>query len=117
MRSAIRDSTLLLLYPGATASVLAGVNALPVRRFLPLLLTGIVLAALLTRLLAAAAAGPLAVAAATLMQWTLPADLLLLALTVLAPLLRRRRTAGLAPVTSRRTSAAGSRIRPWCPRI
>jgi len=46
---------LLLLYPGATASVLAGVNGMPVRRFLPLMVGGITAAALLARGIAAAA--------------------------------------------------------------
>jgi membrane protein DedA with SNARE-associated domain len=81
---------LLLLYPGATASVLAGVNGLPVRRFLPLMVTGIVLAALLTRLLAVAAAGPLTAAAAVLDRWAGPAGLVLLALVALVQLRPRR---------------------------
>lgn len=53
--SARLGGALLLLYPGATASVLAGVNGMPVRRFLPLMVAGITAAALLTRALAAAA--------------------------------------------------------------
>ena len=79
-------SALLLLYPGATASVLAGANGLPVRRFLPLMIAGIVLAALVTRLLASAAAGPLTAAAAALDRWAVPAGLGLLALVVLVRL-------------------------------
>jgi membrane protein DedA with SNARE-associated domain len=54
---------LLVLYPGAAASVLAGANGMPVRRFAPLMVTGIVLSAVLARLLATAAAGPLTAAA------------------------------------------------------
>jgi membrane protein DedA with SNARE-associated domain len=77
---------LLVLYPGATASVLAGANGLPPRRFLPLMMTGIVLAALLIRALASAAAGPLTAAAAALDRWTLPAGLALLLLVVLVQL-------------------------------
>lgn len=46
---------LLLLYPGATASVLAGANGMPVRRFLPLMVAGITAAALLARGLVVAA--------------------------------------------------------------
>jgi membrane protein DedA with SNARE-associated domain len=92
--SARFGSALLVLYPGATASVLAGANGLPVRRFLPLMMTGIVLAALLTRLLATAAAGPLTTAAAALDRWALPAGLVLLALVVLAQLRPRRRDHG-----------------------
>lgn len=87
-------SALLVLYPGATASVLAGANGVPVRRFLPLMLTGIVLAAVLTRLLASAASGPLTAAAAALDRWALPAGLALLALVVLAQLRPRRRDHG-----------------------
>jgi hypothetical protein len=77
---------LLVVWPGATSSVLAGVNGIPARRFLPLMLTGMVLAALLTRLLATAAAGPLAVAAAFLDRWAVPAGLVLFGLMVLSQL-------------------------------
>jgi membrane protein DedA with SNARE-associated domain len=80
-----------VLYPGATASVLAGANGVPVRRFVPLMLTGIVLAALLTRLLATAAAGPLTAAAAALDRWALPAGLALVVLVVLVQLRPGRR--------------------------
>ena len=84
-------SALLLLWPGATSSVLAGANGVPLRRFLPLMLTGIVLAALLTRLLATAAAGPLTAAAAVLDRWAVPAGAVLLVLVVLAQLRPGRR--------------------------
>ncbi len=53
--SARFGSLLLLLYPGATASVLAGANGMSVRRFLPLMVAGITGAALLARAMAAAA--------------------------------------------------------------
>jgi hypothetical protein len=81
---------LLLLYPGATASVLAGVNGLAPRRFLVLMPTGIVLAAVTTRVLAAAAAGPLTAAAAALDRWAVPAGVLLLLLVVVVELRPRR---------------------------
>jgi membrane protein DedA with SNARE-associated domain len=77
---------LLVVWPGATSSVLAGTNGIPARRFLPLMLTGIVLSALLTRVLATAAAGPLTTAAAFLDQWAVPAGLVLLGLVVLSQL-------------------------------
>jgi membrane protein DedA with SNARE-associated domain len=95
-RTAQRLSTrfggaLLVLWPGATSSVLAGANGIPVRRFLPLVLTGFVLSALLTRLLATAATGPLSAAAEVLDRWALPAGVALFAVMVLTELLRRRR--------------------------
>jgi membrane protein DedA with SNARE-associated domain len=90
--SARAGGALLLLYPGATASVLAGANGLPVRRFLPLMVTGILLAALLTRLLATAAAGPLTAAAGALDRWAVPAGLVLLGLVVLVQLRPARRS-------------------------
>lgn len=79
-------SVLLVVWPGATSSVLAGANGIPVRRFLPLMLTGIVLSALLTRLLATAASGPLTAAAGFLDRWAVPAGLVLLGLVVLSQL-------------------------------
>ncbi len=81
--SARLGGALLLLYPGATASVLAGANGLPVRRFLPLMLTGIVGAAVLTRLVASVASDPLTAAATALNRWAVPAGLALLALGLL----------------------------------
>lgn len=92
--SARFGNVLLVVYPGATSSVLAGVNAVPARRFLPLMLTGIVLSALLTRLLANAAAGPLTAAAAVLDRWAVPAGLALLALVLLSQLRPGRRDRG-----------------------
>lgn len=89
--SARFGSPLLLVYPGATSSVLSGVNGVPLRRFLPLMTTGIVLSALLTRLLASAASGPLTAAAAFLDRWAVPAGLVLLALVVLSQLRPVRR--------------------------
>lgn len=68
---------LLVLYPGATSSVLAGINAMPVRRFLPLTLTGLLLAASVTRLLAAAASGPVAEVSALLDRYAISAGVVL----------------------------------------
>lgn len=82
---------LLVVWPGATSSVLAGVNGIPARRFLPLMLTGIVLSALLTRALANAATGPLTAAAAVLDRWAVPVGLALFGLVVLTQLLHGRR--------------------------
>lgn len=69
---------LLLLYPGATASVLAGVNGMPVRRFLPLMVAGLTAAALLARAIASAASGPLAQIADLVERSALPLGLVLL---------------------------------------
>ena len=84
-------SALLLVWPGATSSVLAGANGVPARRFVPLMLTGIVLAAVLTRTLATAAARPLTAAAEVLDRWAVPAGLALLGLVLLAQLRPGRR--------------------------
>lgn len=84
-------SPLLLFWPGATSSVLAGVNDVPVRRFLPLMLTGIVLSALLTRALSNAASGPLTAAAEVLDRWALPVGLGLFGVVLLTQLLPGRR--------------------------
>ena len=89
--SARFGTVLLVVWPGATSSVLAGANGIPARRFLPLMLTGMVLAALLTRTLATAAARPLTAAAEVLDRWAVPAGLALLALTLLAQLRPGRR--------------------------
>lgn len=80
------DGAVLLLYPGATASVLAGARGLPARVFLPLMLTGIGAAAALARLVAAAATGPLTAVASALDRWAVPAGLALLALVLLSQL-------------------------------
>jgi membrane protein DedA with SNARE-associated domain len=85
---------LLIFYPGATASVLAGANAMPVRRFLPLMVTGLVLAALLARVLVSAAAGPLTAVAAAVDRYAVPVGLVLLAAVVLAQLRPGRRGPG-----------------------
>ena len=50
---------LLVLFPGATVSVLAGATGVPFRRFLPLVFCGVLLAAVVTRGLASVAADPL----------------------------------------------------------
>lgn len=83
-------AVLLIVYPGATASVLAGTNAMPFRRFLPLMVTGITLAALLTRFVAAAASGPVAAVAAFVDRHVVLLGLALLAGVVLWQLLPRR---------------------------
>lgn len=49
---------LLVVYPGATASVLAGAGRLRPRTFVPLMLAGLVLGAAVSRVLAGVAAGP-----------------------------------------------------------
>lgn len=88
---------LLVLYPGATASVLAGTNALPVRRFLPLTLAGITAEAVVSRALAAAAPGPLAAVAGFVDRYALAVGSGLLVTGLLgAALEQRRRRAGRA---------------------
>lgn len=76
----------LLLYPGATASVLAGAAGMSLRRFFPLMATGIVLAAVLTRVLAASASGPLREVASLSDRSVVPGGLALLLLALLAVL-------------------------------
>lgn len=88
--SARAGGALLLLYPGATASVLVGAHGMPVRRFLPLMMTGIVLGALLTRVLATAAAGPVNAVAAFSDRYAAPIGLVLLVLVAAAAVLPRR---------------------------
>ena len=92
--SARAGAVLLVVYPGATSSVLAGVNAMPVRRFLPLALTGLTLAALLARVLATAAAVPLILAAGFVDQYAIPLGVALLVGVVVSQVVQRRRRAG-----------------------
>jgi len=89
--SARGGGVLLVLYPGATASVLAGANGLPVRRFLPLMAGGIVLGALLSRVLAAAAPGPVTAVATFVDRYALAVGAGLLAVAVLGTVLPRAR--------------------------
>ena len=83
---------LLVVYPGATSSVLAGANAMPLRRFVPLMLTGLLLSAVLTRIIADSASGLVAPAAAFVEQYAVPLGLALLAGVVATQLVRRRAT-------------------------
>ena len=83
---------LLVLFPGATASVLAGVTRLRATAFLPLMLTGLVLGALLSRALAAAAAGPVTALAAFIDQHVLLLGAAVLAVAALVEVLQRRRS-------------------------
>lgn len=84
---------LLILYPGATASVLAGANGMPARRFAPLMLTGLLVGALVTRFLAGAASGPVTAAAGWVDEHAVPLGLALLAAVVVTQLVSRRRAA------------------------
>ena len=90
--SARAGGLLLVVYPGATASVLAGANAMPGRRFVPLMLTGLLLSAVLTRMIADSASGVVTVAAARVDQYAVPLGLVLLAGVVVMQLVRRRRS-------------------------
>jgi membrane protein DedA with SNARE-associated domain len=80
---------LLIVYPGATSSVLAGTNAMPLRRFVPLMLTGLLLSAVLTRVIADSAGGLVTPAAALVEQHAVPLGLVLLAGVVVTQLVRR----------------------------
>lgn len=81
----------LLLYPGATVSVLAGATRMPARRFFPLLLAGLLLWALLTRFLATAAAGPVAAVVAFVDAYAVALAAVLLVVVVLPQLRGGRR--------------------------
>ncbi len=89
--SARGGGVLLVLYPGATASVLAGANDLPVRRFVPLMLAGIGLGALVSRLLAAAVPGPVTAVATFVDRYALAVGAALLAVVVLVSVRPRAR--------------------------
>lgn len=82
---------LLLVYPGATASVLAGVKGMPVRRFLPLMVAGITAAALLARALAAAAGDQLSTVADAVDRSALALGAVLLVATLVWAVLTRDR--------------------------
>jgi membrane protein DedA with SNARE-associated domain len=88
--SARAGGLLLVVYPGATASVLAGANAMPLRRFVPLMLTGLLLSAVLTRIIADSASGLVTAVAALVEQYAVPLGLVLLAGVVVTRLVRRR---------------------------
>jgi membrane protein DedA with SNARE-associated domain len=74
---------LLLIYPGATASVLAGAGRLRGRVFLPLMLAGLVLGAVVSRTLAGLAAGPVTAVSGFLERHAATAGAVLLVAAVL----------------------------------
>ena len=82
---------LLVLFPGATASVLAGVTRLRATTFLPLMLTGLVLGALLSRTLAALAAGPVTALAGFLDRHVILLGAAVIVVVALVEVLQRRR--------------------------
>ena len=82
---------LLVLFPGATASVLAGVTRLRATTFLPLMLTGLVLGALLSRTLAALAAGPVTALASFLDRHVILLGAAVMVIAALVEVLQRRR--------------------------
>lgn len=84
--SARAGGALLVLYPGAAASVLAGANGMPARRFAPLMVTGIVLSAVLARALATAAAEPVTAVAGWVERHALPLGAALVVAVVLTRL-------------------------------
>ena len=83
---------LLVLFPGATASVLAGVTGLRAAAFLPLMLTGLILGALLSRTLAAAAAGPVTALAGFIDRHVLLWGAAILAVVAIVKVVQRRRS-------------------------
>ena len=82
---------LLIVYPGATSSVLAGAAAMPLRRFVPLMLTGLLLSAVLTRFIADSASEFVTAAADRVDEYAVPLGLVLLAGVVVTQLVNRRR--------------------------
>ena len=80
---------LLVVYPGATASVLAGIARLRPPAFLPLMLTRLLVGAAVSRMLAMVAGGPVARVAALVDQHALLLGAVLLALAALAAARRR----------------------------
>ncbi len=114
-----RGGPLLVLFPGATVSVLAGAARMPLRRFLPLILAGVVLAAVLTRVLSEVAAGPLVAAGALLDRWAVPAGVAVLLGLGLARLGRSwarrpaRRAAAAPPPVPPAVSSARGRAGRW----
>ena len=83
---------LLVLFPGATASVLAGVTRLRATAFLPLMLTGLILGALLSRTLAVVAAGPVTALAGFTDRNVVLLGAAVLAVVALVKVLQRRRS-------------------------
>ena len=82
---------LLVLFPGATVSVLAGATGLSWRRFFPLILSGVLLAAVLTRALAAVASGPLVALTEVIGTYALPLGVALVVVAVGSEVVRARR--------------------------
>jgi len=83
---------LLVLFPGATASVLAGVTRLRAAAFLPLMLTGLLLGALLSLTLATVAAGPVTALSGFIDRHVLLLGAAVLAVVAFAEVLKRRRS-------------------------
>lgn len=82
---------LLVLWPGATVSVLAGTTRMQLRRFLPLVAVGVLLSAAVARLLTRVAAGPLVTVSRVVEQNALAVGAVLLVAVVATELLRARR--------------------------
>jgi membrane protein DedA with SNARE-associated domain len=85
---------LLVVYPGATVSVLAGATDLPLRRFVPFVLAGVLLSALLACLLTVVASGPLLAVVDAVQSHALLLGAGLLVLAVAAHLRRARHGGG-----------------------
>ncbi|MCU1692724.1 MAG: hypothetical protein JWM64_1815 [Frankiales bacterium] len=73
---------LVLLYPGALVSVLAGSSSVPARQFFPVLLVGLTGWALLTRTVASLAAGPVRLLSDALLDHARLASALLVVVVV-----------------------------------
>lgn len=85
---------LLVLFPGATVSVLAGATGRSFRRFFPFILSGVLLAAVLTRLLAEVASGPLVALTDLIGTYALPLGVALVVVAVGSEVVRSRRARG-----------------------
>lgn len=88
---------LLVLFPGATVSVLAGATGVSWRRFLPLIFSGVLLAAVLTRALAAVASGPLVALTELIGTYALPLGAALVVAAIVSELVRARRAGSPPP--------------------
>lgn len=85
------SAVLLVLYPRATASLLAGAGGLRTRTFLPLMLTGLVVGAVVSRVLAGVAAGPVDALAGFVDRHVIALGAVLLAAAAVAGVRRRPR--------------------------